>query len=914
MKGYKIHIKRIEETSGEIIRTIKYPLQNINKNNIEIENQLFSNLINDDKKTRGISNIIDFYQENENYNLFDFWIDSLKAGIIFQPTSKYLIDFVKKIRNEKSIADEIFENSSEEIKKYFKKREFIKNIIISDPKRSNSSKNGFFNTLFESIKDEYKDLKNKRIVDQNLEKIIKTIIDSFYDDKDKLLLESGEKQNNFWKKQFNIDKDLLSSKEKTKIGELTNFILPELINIKNNQVTLEELINQRIKLAESYLQKINLNLNNKYEITKSLLGLENNFNALSNYLNIFFNFLIEEKIDDIIDAYLKITTLNEQEKELVKESLFYLSKKTKNLGKPKFINSNWQDYRSIFGGKIQSWYSNYVNRLTKSKENYNLFIKTLENTIDYLNKNINLNIDENKEKIEIDILNRINYLKDICLKNKDIFENVEKFQIFSDYLAEIKTLVNLYFQKYLKKNDDDKINQNKIFGFLFKKIEKPINFYGYSKKQFLSKIIKTTSLKIKDGYIIIKKLLNEINNLKDKDYKKAIEEILEIFFEKISRKTITSAFFFNEYKKIFKKYIDEKEDLKRIFNHSDYYAFYKNPREKQNKKIIQIKKDIKIKDLLYDFYNLINSINYEYLIKNPLLFLEYLETAKSLISIFIQNNVNNKFKINKNEFLNYEKINHFIELQKKEDFTNDEFNKIINQYFFSELKGALNIYSKKVEVNKYNLQIIKSQEKFPIILEFPQQLTIDDLINKNKELINLSHKYFVVFDQNFSFKKIKNNNEKTNHFFINKNEIIPIKIINLKKELIYFINSSFYQTQFLDRLIYKPKNWENIKITISEPSFILEIKNCINFDIFNEKIDFKEKNRQLFISVPFNITSKQNISTNKMENKKNLYMGIDAGEYGVAYCLVDFSEKKTKNFRNRLYKKQKYKKNQRLLS
>lgn len=895
MKGYKIHIKRIKKTFGEIIRTIKYPISNKFINNKETENQLFSSFINDDQKVRGISNIIDFYQNLNNYNLLDFWVDSLRAGIIFQPTSKTLINFVKKIKNEKTISEEIFDNSDNKIRKYFKKIDFIDNIILSDPKRSGSSKMGFYNNLFELTKDEYKNKKTKQILNNELKEIINFIVNSFYDNENNLLLETGEKQNKFWKENFNIDKKLLNKEEKLKIGEITNFILPELISIENKEITLEELINKRIQLAENYLLKINDNLNNKFKLTESILGLGNNFNSLSNYLNIFFDFLLNKKIDEIIKAYKNITLLNDLETEKIKKSLLFLSLKAKILEKPKFINQSWQEYRSVFGGKIQSWYSNYINRITKSKKNYQFFLENLENLISYLNKNIESGNEDKQErkKQEIFILNKIRNVKEILLKNEDIFENTKKFIIFSDYLAEIKIFINLYFQKYFKKEDNEKINQNKIFGFLFKNIEKPINFYGQSKKETLKKILEQTSLKIKDGFIIINKLLEEINNLKSDNFKKNTQEILDIFFDKLSKKTINSNFFVKKYQEILKKSIDINENFKKIFTHPEYYVFYKNSHEKQNKKIIKIKENLIIKELLNDFYLILKNINYNDLIKNPLTALEYLETAKSLISFFIENNINEEFFINKNDYKNFEKIIYFIETQKKEKYNKDEFNRIINQYFFSDLKGALNIYSKKINVNKYTLQIIKSQEKFPLILEFKnEKISYEDLINKNKEIINKTHKYFIVFDKNFSFKKIKNISEKTNHFFINKNQIIPIQIEKINENLIYHINSSYYQLQFLERLIYKPKNWKNINIEISEPSFILEIKNYINFDIFNNKINFKEKNKQFYISIPFKIKSllNQKESIRIDNNQKSLYLGIDAGEYGVAYCLIDFSD------------------------
>lgn len=88
MKGYKIHIERVKNTNGEITRTIKYLLTPTNPQTNQ--DKTVFNFIYDDTKIRGLSNIPDYLKNKNNYDLFDFWIDTLKAGIIFQPNAKFL--------------------------------------------------------------------------------------------------------------------------------------------------------------------------------------------------------------------------------------------------------------------------------------------------------------------------------------------------------------------------------------------------------------------------------------------------------------------------------------------------------------------------------------------------------------------------------------------------------------------------------------------------------------------------------------------------------------------------------------------------------------------------------------------------------------------------------------------------------
>ncbi|GAB4219142.1 MAG: hypothetical protein Fur009_3810 [Candidatus Microgenomates bacterium] len=891
MKGYKIHIKRINQSNGEIIRTIKYLLTPINQNNSQ--EIFFSNFIFDDLKVRGISSITDFIKHNSNYDLFDFWIDTLKAGVIFQPTKKSLEYFIKVIKNEKNDAELIFDKSNEIIKKYFKKEDFIQNIILSNAKRTTSRKSAFLNELFKMIKDEFKDSKNKIIVDKQLNDTVNFIINSFYNEDGNLKLEGEEKQIQFWKTNFAIDKTLLNKNKfnENSVGDITNFILPEIIKI-NESISIEELINIRINLAEKYLSLINQKTD-KFKIVESFLGLGNNFNSLSNYLNNFYNYLLSKKTDEIIKSYKEIINLNEPEIAMIKEALKYLSDKAQLLEKPRFINKSWQEYRSVFGGKIQSWYSNYVNRLSKSSENYKKIIGNIDQIISIINK---YKTNENEDYLNKIVEKTLN-LKDVMIKNIDILQVPYKFDIFSDLLADLKTDLNYFYQTYIKKNDDDQINKNPIFKFLFEEIEKPINFYGHSKKEILNKIVNQTAIRINEGLKIIRLHLEEYKNLRRSDFKKSFPELLENYFDKLAKKTVYSKFFYFKYKDILKNYISSTENINDIFNNPEKYTFFKNNYERQKSILIKTisieNNDYLILDLHEKFYNFLINIDQNLLINNPDTSIEYLETAKTFISFCIENNNKKEFLLESNLYNNFEGIKNYIKLFKQDKLNNKDYNKILNQYFFSELKGDLTLSSKKNYIAKYTLQIMNSDQVFPLIIKFKNnQINKNQLLTNSKEIINYPHQYFIVFDLGLKFKKINNQTDKTDTFLINKTGITPIKDLSFSTDnLVYKISSSRYQIQFLDRLIYKPRNWQQIAIKILEPSFILEVNNNIKFDIINNKISLSEKNKKFYVSIPFEIKSINNTSVNANKNNK-LYLGIDAGEYGVAYSLVDFYDEK----------------------
>lgn len=149
IKGYRLHLKRILYSGGTITRSIKFLLSSTNeKQKKQLEN-FCQKLYSDDLKVRGIINLndINLSFKEKSYDLAEYWIDSLKAGVIWQPNSLSLINLVKKIYRLETTAERIYSLAKKEVKEFFDKEKFIQEIILSTPKRS-TSKNQPFITLY----------------------------------------------------------------------------------------------------------------------------------------------------------------------------------------------------------------------------------------------------------------------------------------------------------------------------------------------------------------------------------------------------------------------------------------------------------------------------------------------------------------------------------------------------------------------------------------------------------------------------------------------------------------------------------------------------------------------------------------------------------------------------------------------
>lgn len=931
MKGYRVHLNRVNLAKGKITRTIKYPLISPPSLSPDSLVNFFEKIVFDDQKTRGIGSVADYLQTQDEYNLFDFWVDSLRSGVIFQPTRKKLIHFLCQVFDIPSPAEVIFTQADERIRTFFDKGKFIEQVILSDPVRITLSREKFRQRLIDILKDDYKTnqdpgkkVEKMIITDQKAKELIDTIVDKFFKDGEKLVLE-GKDQLKFWKDEFNLNFQRISpeSQEKDiqpqeKVGDLTNFIIPTLVKLDDrSKVPIEELINDRINLLRKIFSLPEKEILIQGEV---VLGLAEDFNSLSNYLGRFYRSLIEDYQANF-EAYLRLCSfidkkLNSQEEEILMKALDYLADKAKKIGQPKFVTQGWQEYRMVFGGKIKSWYSNFVNRTLESREVYQKFLQNLEKLISSLSKHqdkIKKGIDE-KKKLHIRLLKTfidwLLNLQKLLQDNPDILESPKKFPFFEDYLAEVRTQANYYFQRYLKKNEDDSVSKDRQFKFLFEQIKKPIDFYGESKRAQLEERVKLTPKKINEGMKIIRQILDKYNgltelksfdSLEEEVREISLEEIVERFFRKISNQVLNTQVFKNQYQKILTPFIDQRENISEIFSHPEKYIFFKNPHASSTRRLLSLSTNMdpfeSIKLILNQFSNFLidlSSRNKDFYF-DPKLALDFVETSKTVLALLINFNSQSNLDLDPkilHQLKVFDRVLDFLSLHHKGNegsrviLEKKVLNSLFNRYFLSDLRGALNLYSKKIEISRYTLQIINSNKRFPLILHLPDPMSQEEFNKKRKEVVSSRHQFFVVFDESFAKRELSSK-EKTKTFLIDKNEIKPIEITRLRDNLNFKISSSFYQTQFLDRLIYRPKSWEQAEIEINGPSIILEIAHEINFDLETETVTTNSSHlrKKLYYAIPFTITGKRTTTL----YSSNLYLGIDAGEYGVAFALVDFS-------------------------
>ncbi len=925
LAGYRLHKERLLFSGGEVTRTIKYPLVPLipTEEALQSINKFEDAVIADDLRVRGDLNLNDYLTYTVGgktpYSLFDFWVDCLGAGVIWMSKPSELIDFLSSKYKLTSPVDIIWGKASPRITKFFEKNKF-KDILQSDPLRSSSTKKSFYKRMVGYLKEEYLTKRGEiyEVTSPEASKEIDFIVNSFFDSNDVLVLD-GVKQYEFWKKEYGLDKAIIeASKPQGRYTDITFIVIPELIGKTDSRLNLEDLINKREEWLGSQDQLL------------SILGLSNNFNGLSNFLGRVVVGLQKDykELIELYDAQKVILPILEEHREKVLESLNFLSEKAKLLGKTSLSSINgWHEYRSVFGGKLQSWFTNSQKRKLELDGQIAKFKESLSKAQKYL-QNQQFSGDAKKE--QEDILDLLSLLERFFADDSKSIKAEENYQVFDVLLSLVKRRLNFFYQAYIQKEGDEtKVKKFDAFKGLYEKIDKPVAFYGESTRRSNEKFVNKTLPILEDGIENIERLLsylkesfNVLGTFENvKSNQEASEDhyrnFLQFFWNKYSEGTINSSVFKKKYEEILKENTDEIE-WKKLQDKSQKgrYAFYKSPYAKGTFEEIKIKGDDylgSIQGSVLLFTDFLSSFNTVTLLKDVNLLLDWIELSKNIVSLLLRFNTKEFYELDGLGLDNFPQAKRYVELFGNRQYFKNEFSFILQSLIFSEIRGAATLYSRKEYTARYSVQVVGSDNKFKLYY-----IPSDSSINISEEIITSPpysaerkqlmkpHSYVLALGD-MSAK----NRENLSSIALGKKEIKLTFWSDEEIGKLFRISSSPYQLQFLDKYLYRPKGWENIDIALNEWSFVVERRYKVEWDLDTKKPKFlpvtsekEKKKNKLYVAIPFNL--KPNNETQKLaplkkiaegndKQKRDLsrlaypILGIDVGEYGLAYYLAKFN-------------------------
>ena len=846
--GYGLHRKRLSHASRMGMRTIKFPVRTENSD-------LHKKIKHDYVEAFGPLQAIDF-TSNKNYCLVDFYLDSLRAGVIMFHSDAKCRDFINSLTSVggKNDTKQKAKMKSKNPKFYnsinydiFKKR-----FILTGSKRKTSTENSVISAFVECLKEPTS--KSKKMMQKYGKALYK-------------IINNKEDQSQFLKDTFGVDRSIFFA---AKTKKTSSFVLPHLPFEKNLPI-------------EDCFQRID-NLLHELKIKKSveeLVGVSDNAGGLSQFFNVTLVQLKNGKIDEITDNMLAISSVwNGKKKDLVAR-LKFLSMQAKKLSEPK-ITSGWHEYRSNFGGKIQSYISNCLGQNEEIKkqlfgyEDDEKFFNGHEQEIVLAQKIIkNYSPEEENEFLYTRTLDLCDQIKTNLVKLKG-FEKIpaQELRAYGFLLSDFRQKFNKLYMiiNKIEDEDDKKNNINKKFKSLFNKLRNVPAFVGEVKTK-------------KDG--VFDKKLNSLNRIyagielidsinardfkqieiddeeKVERIKRGLQGVLKIY-ERMG--TTQGRFICEQTLSLFgfdPKAMSENDCIwKSEFarNHLLIDIGSKVSNETYLNNADKMFSKLKPRWSKYTKFTKLNLLQWSDFVEIEKIYMGLLSSFYDIKSIKMPKKLHQE--------LFYPAIP-MIEGRFNEK-NSDMINTVLQTAVLSEMKGTIATMTKNRDVARYTVQPIGTEKSYPIVLKDGQFYI--SLVGAGKTAKNKGEKNALML----AAKEIKKSNLKK--VCVDESNLIPIR-------------TSKHQIQFLKHTF--SGKWSDLNPKIAEYSFIYEHDVDIKWTENGCKMSKIKGSDRVFVSIPINLGSERSTERDAELEKRKKLLGIDIGEYGIASYLLDGEDLKS---------------------
>lgn len=853
--GYTLHASRFSYTGMGVMRSIKFPLYHSER---KVYDTFCQQIISDYKLVQGATNLESFLVDEQSYSLIDFWVDSLRAGVVFQPTEAQMSAFLRQHYQMTDVLEIAFSNMDRELRDKLDYLAFRQKIMLSTGLRPTSKFPGFLKCF-------KPDLQKDEAVIQLANQIFNHLVH------DGVALTQSE-QKEYWLSNWK-----LNLPEKSSTGESsTFFILPELQLAQD--MTVGQCLDQRRQLFPDQMLTI--------------LGFENTFSAFSNYYGKVITELRSGDVENIEKTIKSMSSSWQGNEVELKKRLEFLSARAQLL--PVSYLAKYPDYRTSFGGKLQGWYSNYEAQIKRIGEQIGQFGEAIQKAIDDVRvvgvHENDVGFQESHEQRKSVLLTNLDQLKQLQLQLADADNrDFVTLELFRDLLSYVRTDLNWIYQTYLqtdKEKKEEKMVESRYRG-LFVKLKLVPEFFGDSRKKQFAKYRDQVVPILRDGQAIVDKLKTEL--LTSPDYSFVDQQFFVKQLQKLLDKLQTKSW--NT-----KKYQQMVEEVVKKYNNGlmpgRQQAFFLSPYARNKHcKVIQIGVSL---DWGSELSDLIKQLNHNFsLDQNPTELQDWLETQKWLIGWLLRANPN--LEIDSAEWPTqvFTKARTFQQ-QFGTKLSGGGRNYFVNSLIFSEMRGAASSFSRREITMRYVVQPIASLNKYPLVLKTKQENP--DLKDKHG-LVNQPHRWYLASQKLIRKKEstsesevgLVTEDEHGKRFgFLRSAYFDPGTLLEIR--------TSKYQIHFLDRLLYAGRKWRDLDVTASDHSLIVEDTYRVNWNLQTgqpgvQKID---ENRRLYVSVPVNIKpvldkDEKKVKKQAIKDGRQRYLGIDVGEYGLAWVVLDFA-------------------------
>ena len=571
-----------------------------------------------------------------------------------------------------------------------------------------------------------------------------------------------------------------------------------------------------------------------------LLGLYGpNQTFMYGFVGNFFTWLKSRDLADQAHNLAQAFAFSHQQEKIIYERLLILRDYASTIPeRPKLVES-WSSYRVEFGGTLESWYSNYLAKRDEARLQIMSLLNLLEEIRQHLPEDCAIRDDSLKETID--------YAK--TLKDGPNHENSVELEV---RLAQLRSELNQWCQQHQKEalrlreiKLDDSIARPNWQKELGKRIQSSPLFFGEAKFESWEKIYNLKS-KIADNIKAISQALQHAPSDTElpPDRMDRLVDALAQLYQRIytpktgrlfgSKRILESL---NALAALLETDFSLRDDFHR-YSISGYSRFQQNRSQKINYTPCSLEALIsasRLPQLLKDANSLIMEEN-------------YLRDLTQLSKILVSAKLYDADSESQRQLLKYH----------------------------SDLWGCVALLSKRSFIAKYQIQAINGEQSIPGIY-----------YGRSKKG-NPCERYCYIF-------KYVDDSRKTNITRLSQAspahlpaEIAEPKDAKNAQQVALALRSSKYQLQFMDWFFEKIKSR---KTTLQlNGSFLIAEKNVkIDWRDDYPKIVYDSQPYRLFVSQPFTIVS---ANPNPPKILPNRYIGIDIGEYGLAWALIEVSGRK----------------------
>lgn len=868
LTGYRLQTKRLGHTGKSGIRTFKLPLKTDDQ---ELFNTFFNDIRHDHERQLGATNITSWLdQEREDldcYNLLEFWLDSLRAGIVFAPKASALNQLLASISGT-SVDDKVkkdLRSVNPEFLDALDWEAFREEIALKGAKRATATPDSFRRDLIGCLEDSEEDTPDGVIAD------IEQTVERFFTDNGDTI--SGEKQNQYWRDNFGLDKSLYD------LGgdmALTFYPVP---NINHTPEADAQAILQKYREWVSDNADV-FNLDDpeaKREFLRRRLGnlqASGNYNAFSNYFNEVINTLEDEGgVEQLKETLLAVGDMWSDNKAELELRLNFLQERARRLGQPKCAGS-WAHYRSVLGGRLASWLSNTFRQeqfIAETTEKQKEEVAALQDI--YKNGVFSDVFSADDDDRDEQLASHLRTAKDLLNDLRDQYGfDPEVLQVYRDTLGRLCSLLNRASQ--IAEDQDFTVDS---YPALYEDVRLIPKFVGAAKRERFQKYRHSLTI-LKEGIDYLQSVSVDINagdSDVSEDYFLRQLNALKRFYNQAN-----SQRFRHIVAELFAQVGVEAEALGE--NDTFYISPYSNSTRGRN--LIEIEntpdnpattlKQWADKTAPY-WEDILQTQNWgELMDATRLARIRWgwiTELAGDSLSVDLSEDLDESFS----------QTPVFRDLH-GEAISGQTAGGFLQRVILSEMSGRIKEASREQFTVRYVVQPMKTNERYPLWVTADG----DEITAQSRDQWYVRH-----FEQDFS-----NDESDTAGWTIGGKGKKPqegfAQVFVPDEADVFAIKTSKYQLHFLDNAL--PEGAKRFRddgcfsISFSEHSFIAEETIAADWDFEKDRVVLESVGQDIYAALPVQIEPDEERSAH---DDRTRYLGIDVGEYGLAYTLLDTKPK-----------------------